>query len=358
MIYPSVKLYSLSQLKNISKNFCTEIEKAKNGSESSLSFIENNISKNKFNTDTHKFQVMVIGGSKFETAIVEKIDRKIKFVNYKVKNLPLMKNKNVFLTFIKNNLYKNIDLLSVNFAYALKPLLRNGILDGILISVSKEHEFKGLINKKIGEEIEKYFEKEIKVTVANDLVCLVLSTKGDFKEDEVVGGVVGTGINFGGFSDRNHVVNLESGNFNKFKQTKSGKQIDKESIKPTEHIFEKEVSGAYLYKHFNIICNKVELKSTKELSGLAEQKGESEISKIAQKLIKRSASLIASKIAGVSMFKKNKDLVVIIEGSLFWNGWNYKNMVMKYSNRILGKNSIKFIKIENSNLKGAAKLVV
>lgn len=287
---------------------------------------------------------------------------------------------------------KNIKILALNFAYGLNPILRNGAIDGIKLSVTgKEQKFSGLVNKVVGQEIEYYFFKKkkrgIKVAVANDTVCLLLSIPRSLNRYFLASGIVGAGTNFAFFLNKNTIVTLESGNFDKFPQTQTGKTIDKNSHQPGRQLFEKEVSGAYLYQHYNILINCGGLKAepitdSKQLSFLAEQ-NKNQPSIIAQKILERSASLIACHISGLYFFKhinfnstnngsedarferrvKNaassfKPTIFIMDGSLFWHGWHYKQNVEKYL-RLLNvpKNSIKFIKIKNSEIIGASRLV-
>jgi hypothetical protein len=47
-----------------------------------------------------------------------------------------------------------------------------------------------------------------------------------------------------------------------------------------------------------------------------------------------------------------------MEGSVFWDGWNYQKFIYENLKKLgISQNSVKFIKINNSSLIGAAKLL-
>ena len=166
-------------------------------------------------------------------------------------------------------------------------------------------------------------------------------------------------MNFAFYLDESHLVNLEAAFFNKFPQSEEGKTIDAESLSTGASVFEKEVSGEYLYRHLNILLAKHHshhpvIETTEQLNRLA--KGNiQEVSQLAQGLFEHSAALIACQIAGIAEFK-GTDMVFVMEGSLFWDGWHYKQMVETYISR-LTKYKITFKEIDNCGIIGAAKLV-
>lgn len=347
--------YSSDQLKQIRDNFVEELKNASLGKKTSLAFIKNPLPQKPLVKDGEIFQVMVVGGAVFETALVKKEGNSLLILKQQKETLPLFKNKQTFLTFVEKNLYPKISVVALNFAYALKPVIRGRVIDGIKLGTGgKGHKFTGLINKKVGEEIEKYIfskrQRKIKVVVANDTICLLLSNP--IMKPTIVAGIVGAGTNFAFFLDENSAINLESGNFDKFPQTATGKIVDQNSTQPGKQLFEKEVSGAYLYQHYNVLKHRSELSSTLELNNYAE-KGDI----FAQKLIERSASLIACQIAGLYQFK-SRNLKFIMEGSLFWHGWHYRDFVEKYLAQLgVAKKYFKFIKIKDSGIIGASRLV-
>jgi len=223
---------------------------------------------------------------------------------------------------------------------------------------TKEHAFLGLIGRQVGVSIEKFiyekFRREIIVSLANDTICLTLSGLTKFSAKTVCGGIVGTGMNFAFFLDEKRLVNLEAACFDKFNQTETGKKIDKQSVQRGNSLFEKEVSGASLYQHYNLLTGG-KLTSTHELDMVArgEKPGEKTV---ARDLMKRSAQLIACQAAGIVNFKK-QPMNFVMEGSLFWVGWNYKKTVAETIKLLAPDYPVKFVAIPDCGIVGAAKLL-
>jgi len=352
------KIYNYRQ---ITRNFQREIEAAVKGQTSSLPFIVHRLSPTPLVAEGEFFQVLKIGGSILQNALVYKSGQKVIVESLEEEHLPIFSTGKAFLALVKSHLRKNIKVLAINFAYPLKPILENNRLDGILISGSKEHAFSGLVGKQVGAEIEKFikikFNKQIMVTLANDTICLALSGLGTSSPVGLAGGIVGTGMNFAFFLDDHTLVNLESANFNKFPQSPAGLQVDAQSIKKGEALFEKEVSGAYLFQHYNLRRKKElgMIESTHQMDKVA--RGEISGDKLlARELFIYSAQLISCQIAGIANFKK-QDMVFVMEGSLFWVGYNYWKTVEE-TVKSLTKYKVKFIEIKDCGIVGAAQLVV
>ena len=348
----------------VSDNFKDELQRAKNGEESSLPFVINQISLASRLEENDIFQVLVIGGSISKKAILKKTSNGAVIIKkYDQKSINFSSEEE-FLEFIEQELEDDISILALNFAYAIKPVFENNKLDGILLKTSRESGFHGFAGKKIGEEIENYIfkkrKKKIKVSVANDTICLLLSGLTKYPWEKLVGGVDGTGVNFAMFLSKNKLVNLESANFDKFPCSEAGKIIDKESSFVGRALFEKETAGEHLYKHFNLKIKSRGLKypkitSTEELNDIS-LKNIPQISEIAKDLIKRSAELVACLIAGISIFK-GADTVFNMEGSLFWKANNYKETVEETVKMLDPEHKVEFVEIEEAGILGAAKLV-
>lgn len=355
-------LYSLSDIIRFRDNFTQELELASKGRKASLSFIENPIPQKALAKKGEKFQVFVIGGTNFRTAEVLETASEPRIMSISKGKVPNFYDKKGFLSFIKNNLKSQVKTISFNFAYGLKPIIKGGIIDGRLLGASKESPFQRLAGEVIGESLEgelKKYGRTVSVSVANDTVCLMLSGSDKDSIKKTVAGIVGTGVNFA-IAENGKIINLETGSFDKFTQTKTGQEIDQDSQRPGRSLLEKEISGAYLYRHFNILSKKYGLKydlqNTEELSKQAQK--DSFVGELARKLLERSASLTAMQIAGIYKFKGQNTLVIVMEGSLFWNGWSYKNLVEEYLGKLgIPKGKIEFRKVENSDILGAIKLV-
>lgn len=353
---------NLDVLKTIKQNFLKELQNAERGQKTSLPYIIHTIPSSPLIKDGEIFQVLVIGGSVFKSALVKLQNGKIRILKNGQKNQPQFKTKEDLFEFIEKSTDKNVRVLALNFAYPMKPIFAKGKLDGILVSGSKANTFNGLVGKKVAAGLEKYLDLrrgiELRVSTANDTICLLLSGLTKYSSGQIAAGVLGTGLNFAIFKNKNTLVNLESANFDKFELSKETKLIDRESEHIGRGLFEKETAGAYLYKHFNLkVKNKKikykSIKSTKQLKEIADE-NIPEVSQIAKDILERSAALVACQIAGICKFIE-KDLTFIMEGSLFWQ--TQKPDIEKYLKKLSPKYKIKFAKIKNSEILGAAKLV-
>lgn len=351
------------QLIKISKLFAKELELANSGTRTSIPFLGHKIPDSSIIKNGQTFQVLAVGGSIFQKAIVLKNVNSLKLVKVEKKPQPAFKTKAQFDNFIEKEIDKNVKNIAVNFAYPLKPTFREDRLDGILFTGTKGNTFVGLIGEVVGKYIEELVRKKqrrkINVSVANDTICLLLAGLTKYNWNQIAAGVVGTGLNFAIFLNKNRVVNLESADFNKIPATAESRLIDLASTNPGKSISEKRISGAYLYKHFNLIKETKNLKhpdleTTKELDHLA-RKNLGEVSVVAKDLLLKSAQLVATQIAGIMEFQK-RDLIFVIEGSLFWRSLNYKNNVQRTLTSITSYKA-KFVEIENSTILGAAKLI-
>lgn len=358
------KQLKLEELKDISRNFTQELRNAQNGKKTSLAFIIHELSPSPIVEHGETFESLVIGGTTVRSALVENNPDVLTILTKDAGTKLAINNGESLLAFISSSLPDDVNVLALNFAQALKPTFKEEKLDGILLTVAKEGIFGDLIGKQIGKEIEDYVlakrNKKIKVAVANDTVCLLTSGLTRFPGEKLAGGIVGTGLNFAFFLEKNKLVNLESGSFDKFPQTETGKIVDQESSQPGSDIFEKETAGAYLYRHFNLILkengiNYPNITSTEELDKIS-RSNIPNVSEVAQNLIKRSAELVACQIAGIVNLKKI-NTTFVMEGSLFWKGNNYKETVAKTVKILEPKYKVDFVEIENSAILGAAKLV-
>lgn len=361
----TIPLYSQKELSLISEAFATELNDAKSGCENSLAYLKNPLAQSSFQSATDVVQVMSIGGTLCKTAYVRKNAATLEFTDYDITSIPLFDTKEHFLSFIIQHIKKDTSVLALNFAYPLSPLLRNNHTDGTLIRSTKEHTFKDLIGEVVGEEIEKEINKEdnrsITVITANDTVCLALSGLEVNTWNKVVGGIVGTGTNMGFFAEKNTIINLESGNFDKLKQTESGRYIDQMSTNPGKHIFEKEVSGAYLYQHYNFYLDQLDptlpkIQSTLEMSNVTDKQADQY--NLVTQLINRSASLFATQITGMIHHLKTDHISFIMEGSVFWDIPLYTHYLHEHLRALnIESSAFSFHHIKNSNLQGTARLV-
>lgn len=362
-VFQSFINMNIKLLKVIHSNFINELKQSKDGKKTSISFIAQDLTPRSLVKNNEIFQVVIIGGSVFKKAFVKENGKNIDILKLDSKKQPIFRTKKDLLRFLEKELDSQANVLALNFAYPMTPVFENGRLDGVLISGSKENTFKGLGNKKVGKETEDYMKtkgRNIKVIIANDTICLLLSGLTKIKYNDLAAGIVGTGLNFAFFIGKNMAVNLEAANFDKFPKSKEVLKIDKVSAGPGTAFFEKETAGAYLYKHFNLIIKEKKLKfnpisNTKQLNDIS-RKNIWEISEIARNLIKKSARLTACAVAGIADFK-GEDMTFVMEGSLFWKGNNYKKTVEKTIKKLTPR-KVTFIEIPNSGIIGAAELVI
>ncbi len=353
-----------TDLQKITNNFAKELADAKSGKKTSLPFIRHQLSLSPKVKKNEVFQVLRIGGSIYQNALVRRINGRIAIVKSTQRPLPVFTTKDVFLNFILKKLDKNCTHLALNFAYPMDPISRDGYLDGRLQTGTKEHKFDGLVGELVGETIEKAaadkLKRTIHVALANDTICLLLSGLTQFPAKQLAAGIIGTGMNFAIFLDEKTIVNLEAAGFTKFPQSPEGKLVDKGSIRPGTALFEKEVSGGYLYQHFNIRLHKEgldfpEIHSTKEMDNIA-FKNIPLVSLLAREVSEHSSSLIACQIAGITQFY-NRDCTFVIEGSLFWKGYRYKENIGVLVRQLVPQFQVSFVYIEESGVLGAAKLI-
>lgn len=354
----------LSALQETTSNFVSELERSAKGEKTSLAFIKNTIPSSPLVKEGETFQVMVIGGTVYVSALMKKTADSVEIISIKETTLPFFYTKDIFLDFVEKNL-SDVSLLTINFGYPIKPLFHEGKLEGILLFGSKESTFTSLLNENVAEEIEKYIlqkqNRNIKVTLANDTICLLLSGLIEQQDEYLAAGIIGTGINFACFLDNVTPVNLEAGGFDKFPQSPTGKEIDDASNMQKYHIFEKEISGGYLYKHFNLILEEKKINyppliETAQLSDISENEKNEEIRLLAQNLLLQSAQFTACAIAGITNFKQH-DMTFVMQGSVFWKGYKYKETVEKILKELAPQYKVKFLKVEHADLLGAAKLV-
>jgi len=355
---------NIDALRTIKDNFVTELQNSSVGKKTSLPFIRHELSPKSFVTIGDTFQTLVIGGSFYQKATMKVQEGGIKILSHDQGPQPSFLDQHSLMKFVEAHINPKIRVVALNFAYPMKPIVRSGLLDGTLVSGSKENTFTDLVGKNVGEEIEQYMYKahgrKVHVSAANDTICLLLSGLIHHEWNRIAAGVVGTGLNFAIFLDKLITVNLESANFDKFPQSISGKEIDQHSAAIGEALYEKEVSGAYLFRHFNILSQKLnhsipQIQTTRELEELLTHQ-DKEISKLAREILDHSASLVAAQIAGILEFSK-RDLVFIMQGSLYWKGSKYKETVEKIVAELVPEYHATYEQVLHSDLFGAAKLV-
>lgn len=355
----------------ISDNFRDELAAASRGEKTSLPFVHNPIPTTPLVNVNQIIQGFVFGGTNAEVVIARVLpELELQTLEHKKLVSPKFDSSQTFLEFIGEHYNDEAVAIGINFAFNLKPVTGiNGELDGIFDTrAGKGHDFDGLHGNAVGGEVKKYIkeikQKNVIVSAANDTICLLVAGIDQHTNREnLSAGIVGTGYNLGFFLDESTAINVESANFTGYPQTDTGKIVDQNSNNPGIQLYDKELAGGSLYKHFNVIHDQLGLESTllnstEELVELIDNES-SEEAKIAKFLLERSANLVAAHFAGLYEFKKRPEVFeMIMQGSLFWNAKHYKELVEEKMTLLnVPAGAINFRKIDESNILGALKLL-
>ncbi len=350
----------------IKSTFHLELVLASEGKPLSLSYLRHPLPERPLITEG-KMQAIVIGGTNYEFSTVKIARNNQRFIHRKKPKGGPFDTVNALFGFIQARLEPDMDAIGINIAFPLEPAMgAHGELDGKLIQGTKKHALAGANGIEVGQRVNAMyqvkFHKDIPVTVANDTICLALAGNGD----EDGGVIIGTGFNMSLREQQGMekvYVNLESGNFDYFRADTILEKIDKASENPGNNRFEKMLSGPYLPLHFNLIASQRKLlvprtTSSKRLTDWAIN-SETDAGTLAQALFERSASLVASQIAGLYEFRGRPETMTLIgEGSLFREGWCYEENIQHRLDLLnVPKGAIHFKEIQDSTIQGTIGLL-
>ncbi len=360
---------NLAALRQVSADFCSEVEQAAAGQESSLYWLMLDLAAATPLTSVSKIFALSIGGSKAQFTWLEKTAVS-SGSEYKISgevtniNLPVFTSGDQLLAFMAAQIPSEAEYVGINFAYGAQQRDLDGLPDALLVAVkNKEHNFEGLVGKSLVQALHgKLGNKHTKIGVVNDSVCLSMAARAAGiarKESPVVCGVLGTGLNFSISPRQGVYVILEAGKFDILKISPSLSYVGSLSNENLDMLLEKATAGKYLYQHYNYsvtadqsLASNQPLTSTLQLSERAAA-GD----KLAQKVMADSASLIAAVIFGLAEYLGQKQLTIPMEGSLFWQGHNYQQLVTEAIAAISeDKLSVEFVEIPHSNLLGLAEI--
>lgn len=347
--------------------FIKELTLAAEEKPSSLSYIPYSLPKSPLVT-SGIVQGIVIGGTNYVVSTRRILKSgKQKILSHHWGKLPVFNDLKTLVAFFKLHLDRKADAVGVNFGFPLIPVKGDfGEIDGALIKGTKEHAFIG-VTTPIGQIVREIYQitynKDIPVSAANDSVCLTLS--GDGSEHGSL--IIGTGTNMClKLSDKKKtaIVSLESGNFDKFPVTSVLKKLDAKLQQPGDYYLEKTIAGRYMALYFNEKAKQLDLtieplKTSNQVSELAEAENKKPETLLARAIMERSAFFTASILAGAYEYSGSPDKFVIIgEGSVLWKGWNYRKNI-KYQLEALGipEGIIKIKQQEDSSIKGALGLL-
>lgn len=361
-----MKPFEIEQLRAIQANFLSSLAATNKSSDNDLSHISHTISQEPLVKDGERFQAIVIGGTYYKSALYEKQGNAICLYESDEGSQPVFTDEETLLSFITKLINPSVTQLALNLAFPLTPQRRNNQLDGTLIRGTKEHEMKGLVGKVVGKTLEAYVKaklgRDIPVSVANDTICLILSGQ-TYLHDRLglAGGIIGTGTNFAYFETSSIAVNLEAANFSHFPMFPELKTVDASSINPNTALFEKATSGAYLYKLYNEHVQRLGesiplLSGSEKIDALADSSSRDHSSQTARIILTNSAMLCACAMSAIATHMK-RDMVFVMEGSVFWKAWRYQDTVNRFTRLLAPQYNVSSIRISESNIMGAAKLI-
>ncbi|MCX7996544.1 MAG: hypothetical protein N2691_02155 [Patescibacteria group bacterium] len=343
--------------------FVEEMKLAAKGQKTSIPFIKQRIAEHPAVAEGETFQVLIIGGSVYKWSLAQRSGSTVSFDDQTQGALPAFNDRTTFLNFILGLISPEVSSVAMNIAYALTPTFRNGLMDGVLLWGSKEHSFTGLIGVDIGKAIEDHAAaagRTIRVAVANDTICLLLSGRDEYPWNAFACGIAGTGLNFALFSDPVTAVNLQSGEFDKLELTPEATELDSQSQVPGSALLEKETAGAYLFRKYQIGLKQrgIEapaINSTAELDGIAADESHPG-SALAREILEYSAALVAMQASALAEFQGG-NLTVRVAGGLFWNGYGYRETAERVVRQLSPQRQIRFVGSELAERVGTAKLV-
>lgn len=360
--------YTYEFLSAMSDSILSEVQLASESKDSSLRYLKNPILANKKLTDYTAPEFLVVGGSILQYGPITEGSNYDDFEEVEFQKLTC---KQDFLELVSTAISPTADVLCINFSFPSEPLVRDDKLDMKFLQATKGHQLDDLLGENIGEEIEKHLLKtrnqKIDVNLAHDLTCLIANIYGQSDPDFIIGGVVGTGFNFG-FIENGEVINLECACFDKFEATAEGKELDSSSIAPGESMLEKHISGNYLYQHYNIWAKEVgypKLESTKDLYEIISFGSDQEVQK-AKRLFEQSAAFTACNIKAIIDYKLQgkereelQEFSLVMEGSIYKRNKYFRSYLSSYLEMLNEDDyfSVRFITKNKSQIKGAIATV-
>lgn len=401
--------------------FTQEMATGLQGKESSLKMIPTYIEMKKEIPCREPVIVLDAGGTNLRAAVIhfDNTGRAVirNFAKYPMPGIGGEVTKKVFFKTIAGYLHPLLNVskkIGFCFSYPTEIMANK---DGKLITFNKEVKAGEVVGELIGQGLlaaikSAGYKADKHIVLLNDTVSTMLAaqaaTPGNLFS-EYIGFVLGTGTNSCYLeSNRNitknreliphnyQIINIESGNFNKVPGGIIDRQLDRATIDPARHTFEKMISGAYL----GPLCAKtiekaadddllsttfkgkmVNLQSldTKDINSYlfephnqantlssrlhgCRKEDYSTIYYIIESLVERAAKLAAINLASVALKsrggrKPDKPLCISAEGTTFYRVKSLQTRIKYYLDDYLMKENkccYKIINVKNSSLIGAA----
>ncbi|HSX09579.1 MAG TPA: hypothetical protein VLF93_05465, partial [Candidatus Saccharimonadales bacterium] len=151
----------------------------------------------------------------------------------------------------------------------------------------------------------------------------------------------------------------------KFPLSKIFQKLDKDTKNPGKKLFEKNISGMYLAKIFNLWAEELNIITSpvftgQELSAIAHAYHNESAKRLARVVLDQSASYIGAAIVALYEFKdKPRNFTIIAEGGLMWDGWHYHESLMNQIEALgISSKEITIKNIKDSSIHGAIGLVL
>jgi hexokinase len=402
-------------IQSLIDDFTSDMVNGLNGKKSSLRMIPTYIeADNQFSTNVPVVAIDA-GGTNFRAAIIKfNSQGKLEITDLINAGMPGLDgeiSKEEFFNVISSHvkpLATKSERIGFCFSYPTEILPDK---DGRLLQFCKEVQAPGVVGQLIGKNLLESMKMEgTPIVLLNDTVATLLAGKSaSFGKsyDSFIGYILGTGTNTCYIENnanisknksldqtKNQIINIESGNYGRAKQTDLDAIFDKTTINPGDYTFEKMISGGYL----GGLClttlkaasaEGVFSKSTADkilsLDDLSSGDVNSFISKkvsgrgpllccvlnpadddacirIIDSIIQRAAKLVTGNLAAV-ILKTNKGkspdkpILITVEGSVYYKMHNISSYIDKYLNEYLSgdkKRYFEFMEVKQSSLVGAA----
>jgi hexokinase len=283
--------------------------------------------------------------------------------------------------------------------------------DGTLLYWTKEIKAQEVVGEKILANLSKTLRQRNlpcpeNMIIMNDTVASLLagvSATNFSSEYDFIGFILGTGTNTSYIEANNNIkkeknllpegsqiINVETGNFNKFLRSDIDEAFDKTTANSGTHVLEKMISGAYLgslcYTILKTaategvisqlsmeVLEKIDALSNQDLNAAlagfldqqaafkdCSQKELTIIQKIISEIIERAALLTAVNISAAiikaSRVKKDKKYCISADGSVYYKLHSFRERAERYLHEIMKQYKLDFtiVKVDDAPILGAA----
>lgn len=386
------------------------------GRPSSLAMIPSYVSVPDKAPRDEKIVVLDAGGTHFRTAVVrfdrDSVPRMDYFADHPMPGVAAEVSREEFFDLVVDYLrpaLKESRRLGFCFSY---PALIDPQRDGKLLCWTKEIKAPGVVGQKILANLSRALERRgldrpANMVILNDTVASLLAgvtATGFSPEYNYLGFILGTGTNTAYIESNAEIkkerglpahesmaINCESANFNKLDRGDIDLALDQTTSSPSQYIFEKMISGAYLgslcsrvlqaaaeegvvSRAANALVEKLETLGTPFLSDilagapeiesdLADEAGREleTIRTILSEVVERAAVLTACNVAApivnlAEAGSRKKKYCVCADGSVFYRLHSFRARAEKHLTEILKPYGVeyKIAQVEDAPLIGAA----